>query len=77
MLGFFAENDRGVAAADVRAFGDVMSSLDKDIEIVIYPDAGHGFANPDSRNYDAELAERSWQQTLEFFAASLSGNGGA
>ena len=75
MLGFFAENDRGVAAADVRAFGDVMSSLDKDIEIVIYPDAGHGFANPDSRNYSPELAEQSWQHTLEFFSASLSNDG--
>jgi len=77
MLGFFAENDRGVAAADVRAFGDVMSSIGKDVEIVMYPDAGHGFANPDNRNYDPELAEQSWQQTLEFFSASLSDNGGA
>jgi len=75
MLGFFAENDRGVAAADARAFGEVMTSLGKDIEIVIYPDAGHGFANPDSHNYNAELAEQSWRQTLEFFSTSLSDNG--
>ncbi len=75
MLGFFAENDRGVAAADARAFGEVMTSLGKDVEIVIYPDAGHGFANPDSHNYNAELAEQSWRQTLEFFSTSLSDNG--
>ena len=75
MLGFFAENDRGVAPADARAFAEVMTSLGKDVEIVIYPDAGHGFANPDSHNYNAELAERSWQQTLEFFSAALSDSG--
>ncbi|MEM8815590.1 MAG: dienelactone hydrolase family protein [Pseudomonadota bacterium] len=73
ILGFFGGNDRGVAVDDVRAFEEVMSSMDKDIDIVIYPDLGHGFANPANRNYDAELAERAWLRMLEFLADTLSG----
>jgi carboxymethylenebutenolidase len=33
--------------------------------------AGHGYAVPDNRSYDADAAERHWTATQEIFAANL------
>lgn len=72
MLGFFGEEDRGVAIRGVRAFENTMKSLGKPVDITIYPDAGSGFTNPKGRNYDAALARQSWGRTLEFLSETLS-----
>lgn len=75
LLGFFAEDDRGIAVADVRAFESAMAALGKPAEITVVPDAGHGFASPASRYYDAALAAESWARVMEFLAAELSSAG--
>lgn len=71
LLGFFGEEDRGVIAADVRAFEVALEELGKRADITIVPGAGHGFANPASRNYDPELASETWDRALEFLASEL------
>lgn len=71
VLGFFGENDSGIPVAGVRAFESVLADLGKAQEIVVYPGARHGFANPAGRGYDARLAERAWQRTLGFLAETL------
>ncbi len=75
LMGFFGEEDRGVSAADVRAFESALEALGKRAEITILPGAGHGFANPANRNYDPELAAETWGRTLEFLAAELPSAG--
>ena len=75
LLGFFGEDDRGVSAADVRAFESALEALGKRADITIVPGAGHGFANPASRNYDPELASETWGRALEFLAAELASTG--
>ena len=75
LLGFFGEDDRGVAAADVRAFEAALDALGKRAEITILPGAGHGFANPASRNYEPELASETWDRALEFLATELPAAG--
>lgn len=75
LLGFFGDEDRTIKTADVRAFKQTLDELGKDAEITIYPGAGHGFANPAGRNYDAALTRQSWERTLEFLAESLEPNG--
>ena len=75
LLGFFGDKDRTISAADVRAFESRMQELGKAVDVVVYPGAGHGFANPEGRNYDATLARQSWDRTLEFLAESLSSDG--
>lgn len=72
LLGFFGAEDRGVSADNVRAFESALEELGKRADITIVPGAGHGFANPDSRNYDPELASETWSRTLEFLASELS-----
>ena len=39
--------------------------------IFIYPNAGHAFANADSRNYDKAAAETAWKRTMDFFKKHL------
>ncbi len=72
LLAFYGDEDRGVAIADVRAFEEAMTSLGKPLEMVIYPGAGSGFANPEARLYDEALARQSWDRTLEFLSTVLS-----
>jgi carboxymethylenebutenolidase len=71
VLGFFGAADRTVPVSDVEAFELMMQDLGKALDVTVFPGAGHGFANPEGRNYDAGLAERSWQETLVFLEATL------
>lgn len=71
VLGFFAENDRAVTASTVAGFESALQELGKAHDIVMYPDARRGFADVQSDNYDAALANQSWEQLLDFLAATL------
>ena len=71
VLGLFGENDRGVTVETVKQFEAAMEFLRKDYEIEIYPDAGHGFADPGASTYNAEAAEAAWARTIEFLNRHL------
>jgi len=71
ILGLFGENDRGVPEKSVRAFESALANLGKNHEIVIYPDAGHAFADPGASNYNAKAAEEAWQKVVEFLNENL------
>jgi carboxymethylenebutenolidase len=49
-----------------------LKSLGKKIDVVIYPNADHGFFN-DTRPtvYNPDAAEDSWRRTIEFFRKHL------
>jgi carboxymethylenebutenolidase len=48
--------------------------MGKKIEVVIYPDAGHAFENPNNKaGYRAEDAADAWKKTVDFLAANLKG----
>jgi carboxymethylenebutenolidase len=76
MLGLFGADDTGISVESVQQFEAALERLRKDYEIQIYPGAGHAFANPTGRNYNAEVAEDAWRRTLEFFGHNL-GSGSA
>jgi carboxymethylenebutenolidase len=72
MLGIFGAQDRGIPVADVRKFEEQAKNLGKKIEIVIYPDAGHAFENPNNQaGYRAADAADAWQRTVTFLEANL------
>ncbi len=71
ILGLFGENDRGIRVESVRAFEQALENLEKNYEIIVYPDVGHAFANPTGNNYNASVAEEAWQETLAFLATHL------
>jgi carboxymethylenebutenolidase len=76
MLGLFGADDTGISVESVQQFEAALERLHKDYEIQIYPGAGHAFANPTGRNYNAEVAEDAWRRTLDFFGHNL-GTGSA
>ena len=76
ILGLFGADDTGISVESVQQFEAALERLRKNYDIQIYPGAGHAFANPTGRNYNAEVAEDAWRRTLEFFGHNL-GSGSA
>ena len=66
IIGHFGENDRSIKVDDVRKFQATLKTSSGDHEVYIYPNAGHGFANPGNPAYDSAATQQSWQRTLEF-----------
>jgi carboxymethylenebutenolidase len=72
ILGVFGGKDRGIPVDDVKKFEQTLKQLDKKIEIVIYPDAGHAFENPNNKEgYRPNDAADAWKHTLDFLAGTL------
>lgn len=72
ILGLFGARDRGIPVATVRGFEQTLESLGKNVEIEIYPDAAHAFANPASANFNESVAGQAWTRALEFLDRHLS-----
>jgi carboxymethylenebutenolidase len=71
VLAFFAGLDESVPVRDVQKFRSTLLKAGKPAEIIIYPKAQSGFANPDGATYDEKAATESWQKTLAFLAENL------
>ncbi|MEO1319422.1 MAG: dienelactone hydrolase family protein, partial [Pseudomonadota bacterium] len=66
VLGLYGGADRSIPAESVRAFRKQAQALDKSVEVIIFPKANHGFANPDDSRYDNRTAEQAWRRTAAF-----------
>jgi carboxymethylenebutenolidase len=71
LLGLYGGKDQGIPVDSVRAMERQLKSLGKTVEIKIYPEASHAFANPSGKAYDAAAADDAWQRTVAFFQAHL------
>lgn len=72
LLGIFGGQDRGIPVSDVRQFEQNLKQLGKKVDIVIYPDAGHAFENPNNKEgYRSRDAAEAWNRTLTFLDANL------
>lgn len=71
IIGHFGEKDTGIKVDNVREFQATLKTLAGNHEVYIYPNAGHGFANPDNPNYNQEAADTAWQRTTEFLQKYL------
>ncbi|HET7921793.1 MAG TPA: dienelactone hydrolase family protein [Gammaproteobacteria bacterium] len=71
LLGLFGEQDRGITPARVKAFATALKQAHVKAEIHEYPGAGHAFANPSGRNYQAAAARDAWRRTVAFFKQYL------
>lgn len=71
IIGHFGEKDTGIKVDNVREFQATLKTLSGNHEVYIYPNAGHGFANPDNPNYNKEAADTAWQRTMEFLTKYL------
>jgi len=72
ILGIFGGQDRGIPVEDVKKFEQTLRDLGRQVEIKIYPDAGHAFENPNNKaGYMPEDAADAWQRTVNFLASKL------
>ena len=71
ILGIFGEKDTGIPMTGVRTFENALKSAQKNIEIVVYPEANHAFANPSGKNYRPADAADAWKRTMSFFSKYL------
>jgi carboxymethylenebutenolidase len=71
ILGFFGGKDQSIPVATVREFEKALKDLGKSVEIHIYDDASHAFANPSGGAYNEAAAKDSWGRTVAFFAKNL------
>jgi carboxymethylenebutenolidase len=73
ILGFFGGKDQSIPVASIREFEKALKDLGKSVEIHIYDDADHAFANASGGNYNAKDAEDAWKRTTVFFKKHLKG----
>jgi carboxymethylenebutenolidase len=72
VLGVFGENDRGIPGASAKTFERTAQSLDKTVRVMIYPNVGHAFMNPNNKTgYDKQTAADAWQRIHAFLDAKL------
>lgn len=71
ILGLFGELDESAPVRDVVTFRETLRGLGKQSEVLIYPGAKHGFANPNGSNYDEKSAADAWENTVSFLARNL------
>ena len=72
ILGIFGGQDRGIPVVDVNKFESQLKATGKTAEIHIFPDAGHGFENPNNKQgYRADDAAQAWKLTVDFLANHL------
>ncbi|MBE9221447.1 dienelactone hydrolase family protein [Cyanobacterium stanieri LEGE 03274] len=71
ILGIFGELDQNPSVELVQEFEQVLKSLNKDVEIHIYENADHAFANSSGNRYNPEAAQDAWKKTTEFLTTHL------
>ena len=69
VLGLYGGQDRGIPAADVEAMRAAIKAAGKQAEIVVYPEAQHGFLADYRPSYNAEASADGWKKMLAFFKA--------
>ena len=72
ILGIFGGADESIPVAGVREFEKNLHELGKEAEVLVYDGAGHAFANPSGKSYQAAQAEAAWQKTLNFLDRHLN-----
>ena len=67
ILGLYGGKDMGIPVAQIEQMRAALKAAGKPSEIVIYPDAGHGF-NADYRpSYNPQAAKEGWKRMQDWF----------
>ncbi|MGB0564114.1 MAG: dienelactone hydrolase family protein [Spirulinaceae cyanobacterium] len=72
IIGFFGAEDSNPDPETVAEFERVLKELGKSVEVHLYEDAGHAFANPSGTRYVEAAAMDAWEKTIAFLAEHLS-----
>lgn len=67
VLGLYGGADTGIAVEDVERMRTALKAAGQSSEIVVYPDAPHGFHADYRPSYRKDAAEDGWQRMLMWF----------
>ncbi len=70
VLGLYGGKDQGIPVSDVEDMQNDLRSAQSKSEIVIYPEAPHGFNADYRQSYRKEAAEDGWKKMLAWFATN-------
>jgi carboxymethylenebutenolidase len=70
VLGLYGGQDRGIPQADVDAMREAVKAAGKKAEIIVYPNAQHGFLADYRPSYNKADSDDAWAKMLAFFAAN-------
>lgn len=74
VLGHFGTEDEFISLDDAKALEEEIRSAGNDVTFEYYEGAGHAFFADHNRlgTYDADLARKAWERTIDFFKQHLS-----
>ena len=72
-LGLFGENDKSPTPDDAKKMGELIKAGNPNVEIVIYPAAGHGFHADYRPSYNKPAADDGWKRCTGWFEKYLKG----
>ena len=67
LLGLYGAQDTSIAVADVHEAEAKAKAAGETVEIVVYPDAPHGFHADYRPSYRADDAADGWKRMLDWF----------
>ena len=72
-LGLFGETDQNPKPEDAKRFGELVRQAgNQNVEIVVYPGAGHGFHADYRPSYNAAAATDAWKRCTDWFKKHLA-----
>jgi len=69
VLGLYGGLDKGIPQKDVEDMRAALKAAGRKDEIIVYPNADHGFLADYRGSYNAEAAKDAWAKMLAFFKA--------
>jgi carboxymethylenebutenolidase len=70
-LGLFGETDKSPPPEDARKFGELVRAHNPNVEIVVYPGAGHAFHADYRPSYNKAAADDGWNRCVGWFNKHL------
>jgi carboxymethylenebutenolidase len=67
LLGLYGETDTNPTPADARKLGDLVRQHNPNVEIVVYPGAGHGFFADYRPSFNAAASADGWKRCTGWF----------
>ncbi|MBI3557649.1 MAG: dienelactone hydrolase family protein [Deltaproteobacteria bacterium] len=71
VLLLFGGKDKHISKSDVEAIRSRLAAADKHAEVVVYPEAEHGFFCDERASYNEAASNDAWERVLNFFSKNL------
>lgn len=71
VLGLYGGQDKGIPLEDVEAMRVALAQANSPSQIIVYPEAEHGFLADYRPSYNQQAATAAWKETLSWFGKHL------